>query len=270
MTHRPIRIAAALLLAAACSRAVADLPRTGSIDRARGVPGFDTALYPGDSTMRLWRTSSPYRWVGYYLPSPCHREASWAGTRGRLEAMGWGTAVIYVGQQLWEGAPDRSPSDTGAIICSRTLLGAEQGTREADDAIARTRADGFARGTVIYLDIEPMTAIAPAMRDYYRAWIARVLAEGTFRPGVYVHRRNAGEVVADLRAAYEARGAAGTTLPVWLAAPDTGFALDAAPSEAGLGPIRVWQGRVNATETWGGRALLIDANVADRPSPSAP
>lgn len=270
MTDRTIRLLAAILLAAACSRAATDVGRAPATAPARGVPGFDTALYPGDSTMRLWRTSSPYRWVGYYLPSPCHRDASWAGTRGRLEAMGWGVAVIYVGQQLWEGAPDRSPADTGAIICSRTLLGAEQGRREAEDAIVRTRGDGFPRGTVIYLDIEPMTAITPAMRDYYRAWLERVLGEGSYRPGVYVHRRNAAEVVQDLRAVYDAAGSAPASLPVWVAAPDAGFTLQAAPAEAGLGAVRVWQGRVNVTETWGGTPLRIDANVADRPSPSAP
>src|SRR3982750_3325429 len=37
--------------------------------------GFDTGAYPGDDAMRAWRTGdSPYRWAGYYLPSPCHQD----------------------------------------------------------------------------------------------------------------------------------------------------------------------------------------------------
>src|SRR6476620_2076069 len=54
-----------------------------------GHPGFDTNVYPGDAMMRAWRDASPYEWVGYYLPAPCHRDASWAGKREALIGMGW-------------------------------------------------------------------------------------------------------------------------------------------------------------------------------------
>src|SRR5213075_627653 len=43
-----------------------------SIDRAGRHLGFDTYEYPGDETMRAWKTDAPYEWVGYYLPAPCH------------------------------------------------------------------------------------------------------------------------------------------------------------------------------------------------------
>ena len=36
---------------------------------------------------------SPYTWVGYYLPSPCHADASWTGERDTLITMGWGLAA---------------------------------------------------------------------------------------------------------------------------------------------------------------------------------
>lgn len=68
--------------------------------------GFDTYAYPGDDVMEAWRNEAvPYEWVGYYLPAPCHKGSSWSGKRERLADMGWGMAVIYVGQQTWDRTP---------------------------------------------------------------------------------------------------------------------------------------------------------------------
>jgi len=76
-------------------------------ERAGRHLGFDTYQYPGDDVMKAWQAEgSPYEWVGYYLPAaPCHKGTSWAGKRQRLLDMGWGLAVIYVGQQTWGGTP---------------------------------------------------------------------------------------------------------------------------------------------------------------------
>ena len=68
--------------------------------------GFDTYAYPGDAVMEEWRHDEvPYEWVGYYLPAPCHSGTTWVGKRERLADMGWGMAVIYVGQQTWSKTP---------------------------------------------------------------------------------------------------------------------------------------------------------------------
>jgi hypothetical protein len=68
--------------------------------------GFDTYAYPGDEIMRAWRHRDvPFEWVGYYLPAPCHDGRTWVGKRERLADMGWGMAVIYVGQQTWDKTP---------------------------------------------------------------------------------------------------------------------------------------------------------------------
>lgn len=264
-----------LALAAACG-ATGPAPGAPAPEAPRGVPGFDTAIYPGDAAMQTWRAASPYRWVGYYLPAPCHRDASWAGTRARLSAMGWGTAVIYVGQQAWEGVPDRAPGDSSAagrpIICSRTLLTAAAGRRDADDAIAKAAAEGFPRGTIIYLDIEPVTTVADSLRTYYRAWTRRLLDDGRYQPGLYAHRRNVAQIQADMRAEYANAGAsvAPNSVPIWIAAPAEDFSLVRAPTEAGVVAAKIWQGRLTFDEAWGGISLRIDANVADSPSPSAP
>src|SRR6476646_2782176 len=77
---------------------------------ARGAHlGFDTSKYPGDDAMQAWRDDGSYEWVGYYLPSaPCHRDASWSGKREQLTQMGWGLAVVYVGQQTWGKTPGKA------------------------------------------------------------------------------------------------------------------------------------------------------------------
>lgn len=87
--------------------AAASAAGVSGVDRAGRHLGFDTYQYPGDNVMRAWHASgSPYEWVGYYLPAtPCHKGTTWSGKRQRLLDMGWGLAVIYVGQQTWDGTP---------------------------------------------------------------------------------------------------------------------------------------------------------------------
>src|SRR2546423_14332691 len=63
--------------------------------------------------MRAWLTADkPYRWVGYYLSAPCHSDSSWEGKRQTLSEMGWGMAVIYVGQQTWGKTPGQKVAVT--------------------------------------------------------------------------------------------------------------------------------------------------------------
>src|SRR5947207_280185 len=178
--------------------------------------GFDTFAYPGDDAMHAWLSADKYRWVGYYLPAPCHNDDSWEGKRDRLSQMGWGMAVIYVGQQTWGRTPGQkiaitryvtkrvkqtvrtrsgkrvvryvnkrvpvkvliSPRASAGSSCSSHLVSATRGVRDASDAVARTAAEGFAKGTVIFLDIERMDFVPKAMRDYYKAWTQRVLDDG--------------------------------------------------------------------------------------------
>src|SRR5687768_7320831 len=85
--------AAAAQLAAAPTTSVLETAAKAVAGNGRHL-GFDTHSYPGDRAMRAWRASDAnYEWVGYYLPAPCHRNASWSGKRERLAEMGWGVAV---------------------------------------------------------------------------------------------------------------------------------------------------------------------------------
>src|SRR5436190_17436297 len=214
----------ALVLAVLVIAACTEQPITGPTPAqgANNHPGFDTSLYPGDAAMSAWvKPSSPYEWVGYYLQAPCHRDPSWMGKRATLTSMGWGLAVLFVGQQTFDGVPDiqlppvfdrvaptgvdslpraragimvpptEAELQSGAVTCSRTLLTTEQGSADAIDAVTKTASEGFPNRTVIYLDIEHMDAIPASMEAYYRAWVQQILADGRFTPGIYVHAANA-------------------------------------------------------------------------------
>src|SRR5215467_9223062 len=103
------RAAAVVLIAATVACHDKRTP-TGPVSRKptpNGFPGFDIGVYPGDAALSAWRfPTSPYYWVGYYLTAPCHRDTTWMGQYAKVSAMGWGTAVLYVGQQDWALIPD--------------------------------------------------------------------------------------------------------------------------------------------------------------------
>lgn len=230
-------------------------------------PGFDTWRYPGDAAMAAWREASPYRWVGYYLPAPCHRDSSWVGRRETLTRMDWGLAVLYVGQQVFEGEP---PPEAGApgVVCSRTLLTENQGRRDAADAVARAEAEGFPAGATLFLDVERTSIVPPALTVYVRTWIGAVLEDGRYRPGMYVHRLNADVLFAQAVASYRAAGRTDTP-PFWVAGAG-GFALDRPPEAVGVPYAVIWQGALDVSRTWGGVTLTVDENVALRPSQGSP
>ena len=281
-------VLALALFAAACSGAAAPagVP-TGPRPATRaGFPGFDTSLYPGDQALRTWRRASPYGWVGYYLPAPCHRDVSWSGKREALIGMGWGTAVLYVGQQDWTQTANRvvpaTPSDSAQPqppaqpqsqaqtqpACSSVLLTGAQGAIEGADAAAKTASEGFPSGSVIYLDVERVQTVSPALLDYIRAWTERVIGDGRYVPGIYCHRYNADAINAAVRAVYAAAGKT-TQPPFWITS-SAGYSLDLAPTGIGLPYANVWQGVLHTNETYDGVTLTVDSNVADSRSPSSP
>jgi hypothetical protein len=145
-------------------------------------------------------------------------------------------------------------------------VSAARGTADANDAIAKTAAEGFARGTVIFLDIERMDAIPRAMREYYSAWTKRVLEDGRFRPAYYAHSFNATLIYSDVKQVLAGAGIAADP-PFWIASA-RGFSTDKAPSDVGHAFAQVWQGLLDVVETHNGVRLPIDVNVAQLPSPS--
>jgi hypothetical protein len=278
---------------------------TGNLRTGKHL-GFDTYAYPGDQAMLAWKKEgAPYEWVGYYLPSaPCHKGDTWEGKRQKLTDMGWGLAVIYVGQQVWSGTPrqkivrtkyvsrrvkvyrrvnghrvaryvrKRVPikvvtyarAEPGAS-CSTHLVSAARGRQDANDAIARAAKEGFANNTVVFLDIERMDRIPLAMRDYYKAWTQRVLEDGRYRPGYYTHDFNAKTIYRDVASIFVDQGRLDQP-PFWIAS-GRGFSEDKEPSEVGHAFAQVWQGVLDVVQTHNGVELPIDVNVASVPSPSS-
>ena len=268
-----------------------------------GYLGFDTGTYPGDRAMLAWRTGgAPYEWTGYYLPSPCHPDEGWSGKRQTLTSMGYGLAVVYVGQQTWgrmPGAPHlvpvqvsrrakqrvgtgaarrtvwrtvtrtvmrRAPAPAPDATCNADFVSAERGARDGADAIARTANDGFAPGTTVFLDLERMDVMPQIMREYYKAWVRTLLADGRYRPGIYVHTFNANTVYADVKGVYRAAGVAKEP-PFWVAK-SRGFDIAKLPTEVGHAFAAVWQGVLDVEQTWNGHKIPIDVNVSATKSPS--
>jgi len=268
--------------------------------------GFDTSKYPGDEAMQAWRQDGSFEWVGYYLPSaPCHRDTSWSGKREQLSEMGWGLAVVYVGQQTWGKTPGKAelvtkyarkrvrqvrkrngksvvsyvtkrvpvkvlvqPRAEPNSSCSAHFVSAARGRSEADDAIARTEAEGFPRGTVIFLDVEHMNAVPRAMRDYYKEWTARVLADGRYKPGFYAHTANAALIYRDVKGVYDSLDVS-CKPPFWVAGNTAEFAPGKAPTDVGHAFAAVWQGVLDRVEERNGHRMPIDVSVAATASPSA-
>jgi hypothetical protein len=263
--------------AAAVSAAVPDVParvvgladpeKVAKVVAAGPYAGFDTNVYPGDEAMKAWKAEGTYDWVGYYLAASCHKDASWSGKRERLEAMGWGTAVVYVGQQTWGRTPNPSAGVPAGTTCGANLVSAEQGKKEAADAIAKTAAEGFAPGTVIFLDIEYMDGVPQAMRDYYTAWTDAVLADGRYRVGYYAHTKNAARIYTDVSEVFARHGV--RHAPQFWIAGGSNFHRTAEPRGVGHTFAAVWQGLLDTWERRNGVRLPIDVNVAAVPSPSS-
>jgi hypothetical protein len=238
--------------------------------------GFDTHTYPGDRTMRAWKNAAnaPYRWVGYYLVSPCHKDDSWSGKRQTLIDMGWGIAAVYVGQQTWGRTP--KPLTTRRLAqlrkskasCNADFLTTERGVIDGQDAIARTTAEGFPARSVVFLDIERMEKMPQAMRNYYRAWARTLLQNGRYLPGVYVHAHNAQVVHDDLKAEFVAAGVKDDPR-VWVAS-GRGFDEDKAPQDVGFTFAGMWQGLIDVGRAVADIKLPIDVNVSSWISPSDP
>jgi len=104
------------------------------------------------------------------------------------------------------------------------------------------------------------------MRDYYRAWTAAVLADGRYRPGYYVHDRNAQTIYRDVIAVFAKAGAVDE--PAFWVTGGGDFSPESAPTDVGHQFAGMWQGEIDVVQTWMGYAMALDVNVAATPDPS--
>ena len=143
--------------------------------------GFDRADCPSLDMMARLKADTNLEWVGFYLPAPSQRGATWKGKRAALVAQGWGLTPIYVGQQL-TGPGARNTSSA-------------QGATDGADAFDKMKAEGFARGSWVYLDLENGPPFTMLQKGYVAAWVDTVESFG-YRAGVYCSYLFAGEVKA--------------------------------------------------------------------------
>lgn len=215
--------------------------------------GFDRAECPPLATMRDLIARANLRFVGLYLPAPSSADAverSWAGKRAPLAAMGWGFLPLYVGQQ-----------HTGRGSYKES---APQGKIDGAQAVAGMRAEGFAPGSFVYLDLENGDPFPAAQQAYVGAWVDAVEAGG-YRTGVYCSYRIAAGVKA-LR----------SKVRIWaFKVPTTerryayGLTFDA-PAPSGASPFAsILQNRQNVALADFGN-LVVDLNSATMADPSAP
>jgi hypothetical protein len=136
---------------------------------SRGTLGFDRNDYPGAVGMRELRKD--FAFAGYWLtPPPGAKSNSWAGKRKEMEAVGYGFLLLARGR---------------AANAIRTAAGAARmGVSDAREAVRSAKAEGFADGGVIFIDIEDGGRLAAEYHGYLRAWADEIVRLG-FRPGAY-------------------------------------------------------------------------------------
>jgi len=159
----------AIVLAGALACGGGSLLGGGQAGMGRGNLGFDRNDYPGDAAMRKLRKE--FTFAGYWLtPPPGAKTNSWTGKRREMEALGYGFLLL-------------ARRRAGNAI--RTAAEAEKiGVADAREAVRSAKAEGFASGGIIFIDIEEGGRLTAEYHGYLRAWADEIVRLG-FRPGAY-------------------------------------------------------------------------------------
>lgn len=135
----------------------------------RSYLGFDRNDYPGDEALAALRKA--FAFSGYWLNAPPgENSTTWTGKREILRANGFGFLVLFNG---------RLDKDLKKVNDAAQL-----GSTDAAAAMKAAQAEGFPRGTIIFLDQEEGGRMLPEQLAYLYAWIDSVNAAG-YRAGIY-------------------------------------------------------------------------------------
>jgi len=249
----------------------ASAARAGSVAESASAParakgrtvkalGFDTCEAPTTQTMKVWRANSPYSVVGIYVAGDnraCKSDRltrEWVAT---VRAQGWDFLPIQVGLQ----APCTQSRKPGRIDPARA---AAQGVTDANEAVDKASALGFAPGSALWFDMEAYdssdVACRTAVLDFVSAWIGRVRQRG-FLAGYY------SSLDSGVRDQIEANGTRWSPDAIWYAA----WNGKAVTTGDGAIPDGFWTGRRvhqytgNVVETHGGVGINIDRNAVEGP-----
>src|SRR5580700_6166490 len=129
--------------------------------------GFDRNEYPGDAALLALRKT--FSFSGYWLtPPPREKKNTWVGKKKSLEVQGFGFLLLARGRE--SAAIDSGAEENG-------IADAREGGRGAN-------REGFAAGSIVFLDVEEGGRLPPQFHSYLRAWADELVRQG-FRPGVY-------------------------------------------------------------------------------------
>jgi Rv2525c-like, glycoside hydrolase-like domain len=191
--------------------------------------GFDRNDYPGDASLSTLRQTFYY--AGYWLNNPPGSTSNgWLGKRSELKSAGFGFLVLFNGRLYQE--LKRDPSALGQ--------------KDALEAVAAARREGFPSGTVIFLDIEEGGRMLPEQKTYIYRWVDDVIDAG-FRAGVYCSGIPAKEGKTSIVTAEDIRAhAEGREIRFWVTndscPPSPGCeGSKAGPSESGVPFAEIWQ-----------------------------
>lgn len=138
-------------------------------EAGRSYLGFDRNDYPGDAGMAILRKTLSF--AGYWLsPPPQTKTNSWTGKRATLASEGFGFLLLYAGR----------PGTTLRSAQTAIAAGEADGKKAAETA----RKEGFAEGSIIFLDVEDGGRFNEAGHAYFLAW-TDTLAREHFLPGFY-------------------------------------------------------------------------------------
>jgi hypothetical protein len=133
------------------------------------VLGFDRNDYPGDDALPVLRHT--FSFSSYWLNNPPGARAnSWLGKRDVLARNEFGFLVLFNGRASAELKSEAAAARLGAS--------------DANAAAGSATHEGFATGSVIFLDQEEGGRMLPAQKAYIYAWLDGVKAAG-FRGGIY-------------------------------------------------------------------------------------
>lgn len=135
--------------------------------------GFDSNDYPGDAEIPL--LAKTFKFSGYWLNAPPGEEPGeavngWKGKRKILLKTGLGFLVLFNGR--WERELE---NENHAVSLGKS---------DAKAAVEAATAEGFARGTVIFLDQEEGGSMSDDQMAYLLAWFDAVKSSG-FYAGIY-------------------------------------------------------------------------------------
>lgn len=152
----------------------AKVPGDASVGAAAGgFRGFDRNDYPGEDTMATLHHS--FAFTGYWLNNPPgESDNTWQGKRAILRRHGWGFLVLANGRLDAEILKAQKAGMSPAAFARK----------DAAEAIAAGRREGFPARTILFLDQEEGGRMLDEQGAYVLAWTEAVAAS-EFLPGLY-------------------------------------------------------------------------------------